>query len=186
MTLSPFHDLARQVLDQSVKDFEGLKQLGDRAIGQLPAQGFQWRPEPESNSIGIIIRHMSGNMISRWTDFLTSDGEKPYRNRDTEFEGFGEEDGAPASILARWEQGWAVLLDTLRSLTPDDVLRTVTIRSEPHTVLQAIHRQIAHYGYHVGQIVYAAKAFQSSNWQSLSIPKGGSEAFNRQRSEERR
>ncbi|TYP78040.1 uncharacterized protein DUF1572 [Paenibacillus methanolicus] len=175
MNREPNFDLAEHVLAQSRSDFQGLKKLGDKSLAQLPEAGFRWRPEPESNNIAIIINHLHGNMLSRWTDFLTTDGEKPGRNRDAEF----EDDDAPSSeLLAKWEQGWAALLGTLTTLTPDDLLRTVTIRGEAHTVVQAIHRQISHYGYHVGQLVYAAKAYRSSAWQTLSIPKGGSNAFN--------
>ncbi|MFC4104001.1 DUF1572 family protein [Paenibacillus xanthanilyticus] len=174
-------DLAEHVLVQSIRDFESLKKLGDKSLAQLSEAGFRWVPDPESNSIAIIINHLHGNMLSRWTDFLTTDGEKPDRNRDAEF----EDDGASsAELIARWEQGWATLLGTLKTLTPDDLLRTVTIRGEGHTVVQAVHRQISHYGYHVGQLVYAAKAYRSSAWRTLSIPKGGSSAFNAAKGEE--
>jgi hypothetical protein len=168
-------DLAAHVLELSVRDFQGIKKLGDKAIAQLPDDGLHWAPEPESNSIAVIINHLSGNMISRWTDFLTTDGEKANRNRDTEFEndGAGREE-----LLRRWESGWSVLLGTLESLKPADLTATVRIRGEAHTVIQAIHRQIAHYGYHVGQIVYIAKAYRSDAWETLSIAKGGSAAFN--------
>ncbi|MFB9325510.1 DUF1572 family protein [Paenibacillus aurantiacus] len=175
MDLKSNHDLASHVLAQSIQDFRGQKKLGDKSLSQLPEAGFRWTPEPESNSIAIMINHLHGNMLSRWTDFLTTDGEKPSRNRDAEF----EDDGADAAeLLARWEQGWAALLGALEALTPEDLLQTVTIRGEAHTVVQAIHRQISHYGYHVGQLVYVAKAYRSSAWQTLSIPKGGSNAFN--------
>ncbi|MBB3108961.1 hypothetical protein FHS18_001013 [Paenibacillus phyllosphaerae] len=167
--------LASHVLSLSIADFRGLKKLGDRALSQLPEAGYHWASEPESNNIAIIINHLSGNMISRWTDFLTTDGEKASRNRDAEF----EDDGAsPEELLHRWELGWSALFTALEALKPDDITRVVLIRGERHTVLQAIHRQIAHYGYHVGQLVYVAKAFRSTAWQSLSIPKGGSAAFN--------
>lgn len=168
-------ELAEHVLSQSIRDFQGLKKLGDKSLAQLPDAGFRWAPDAESNSIAIMINHLHGNMLSRWTDFLTTDGEKPNRDRDAEF----EDDGASAAdLLARWEQGWGTLLGALAALKPDDLLRNVTIRGEAHTVIQAIHRQISHYGYHVGQLVYAAKAYRSSAWQTLSIPKGGSNAFN--------
>jgi hypothetical protein len=167
--------LAEHVLAVSIRDFRSLKALGDKAIAQLPEEGLNWSPEPESNSIAVIINHLSGNMISRWTDFLTSDGEKADRNRDAEFD---NDSAGSAELLVRWEAGWKVLLETLQSLKPEDVLATVLIRGEAHTVLQAIHRQISHYGYHIGQIVYIAKAFRSGQWQTLSIAKGKSSAFN--------
>ncbi|BBH21321.1 hypothetical protein Back11_26660 [Paenibacillus baekrokdamisoli] len=167
--------LAEHLLTVSIQDFLSMKSLGDKAMKSLPEEGFLWSPEPESNSIAILINHMSGNMISRWTDFLTTDGEKETRNRDSEFElGTINRD----EWLQRWEAGWAVLLGTLRGLEPEDMLATVRIRGEAHTVVQAIHRQISHYGYHVGQIVYIAKAYLATQWQPLSIPKGGSASFN--------
>jgi hypothetical protein len=173
--VDPRQELAAHVLQQSICSFEGIKKLGDKALAQLPDEGFGYAPEPESNSIAIIINHVSGNMISRWTDFLTSDGEKPGRNRDAEFEADTMD---RTVIMERWEKGWRVLLAALESLQPSDLMATVYIRGEAHTALQAIHRQIAHYGYHIGQIVYAAKAFRSAEWQTLSIAKGQSAAFN--------
>ncbi len=167
--------LAEHLLSVSIHDFVSMKSLGQRAIMQLPDEGLHWSPEAESNSIAVIINHLSGNMISRWTDFLTTDGEKETRNRDTEFE---PGHASQQVLLERWEAGWAVLLGTLRSLKPEDLMATIHIRGEAHTALQAIHRQISHYGYHVGQIVYIAKAYQSGQWQPLSIPKGGSSVFN--------
>ena len=135
-----------------------------------------WKPEPESNSIAIIIQHMSGNMVSRWTDLLTSDGEKPWRSRDKEFE-----DVVFTVDAASWtlKQGWDCLLKAVDSLREEDLLRTILIRNEPHSVLDAIDRQLAHYAYHVGQIVYIAKARKGSDWKSLSVPKGKSEEFNK-------
>jgi hypothetical protein len=169
------HTLAKHVLEASIADFKGLKSLGDRAITQLDEDGISWAPDAESNSVAVIVKHVSGNMISRWTDFLTSDGEKPDRNRDDEFV---DDVADMESLKAIWEKGWAVVFHALDGLQPEDLLRTVTIRGQAHTVLQAIHRQICHYGYHVGQIVYVAKANKSAEWQTLSIPKGGSEKFN--------
>jgi hypothetical protein len=167
--------LAQHFIETSIADFKGQKLLGDRALSQLDDSGVAWSPDSESNSISVIVKHVAGNMISRWTDFLTSDGEKPNRNRDDEFV-----DDIPdmAGLKEIWEQGWAVLLHALEDLTPEDVFRTVTIRGQAHTVLQAIHRQISHYGYHVGQIIYVAKAHKSAEWQTLSIAKGGSDKFN--------
>ena len=134
--------------------------------------------DDEANSMGILVKHMAGNMRSRWTDFLTSDGEKPDRFRDEEFI-IRPEDSRDA-LMARGEHYWQVLFDTLETLTPDDLARTVVIRGEPHSVVQAIQRQVAHYAYHVGQIVMLAKHFRSQTWQSLSIPRGGSDLFNAQ------
>ncbi len=133
--------------------------------------------DAESNSIAIIVKHMAGNMRSRWTDFLTSDGEKPDRNRDTEFE-------APpknrTELMEMWERGWKLLLDALEPLSDADLTQTITIRTEPHSVTQAINRQVAHYSYHVGQIVYLARHFAGDKWQTLTIPKKKSTEFNRQ------
>ena len=132
--------------------------------------------DPESNSIAIIVKHMAGNMRSRWTDFLTTDGEKPDRNRDSEFV------DAPANreaLLSLWEQGWQYLFGALEPLSEEDLQRTVRIRGEAHSVMQAINRQVAHYSYHCGQIVFLAKHFQASDWQSLSVPRGRSADFNR-------
>ncbi len=169
--------LARQIIETSIADFKGQKLLGDRALAQLDDNGIAWRPDAESNSTAIIVKHVAGNMISRWTDFLTTDGEKPNRNRDDEF----LDDIVDMDNLKEvWEKGWAVLFHALEALEPGDILRTVTIRGQPHSVLQAIHRQISHYGYHVGQIVYVAKAYKSADWQTLSIAKGGSGKFNEQ------
>ncbi|MFC5651777.1 DUF1572 family protein [Paenibacillus solisilvae] len=170
--------LAEHLLAVSIHDFESMKSLGQKAIMQLPEEGFQWSPEPESNSIAVIINHLSGNMISRWTDFLTTDGEKATRDRDTEFE---LSHASLQELLDRREAGWTVLLDTLRSLKAEDLMATIRIRGEAHTVVQAIHRQISHYGYHVGQIVYIAKAYRSEKWETLSIAKGKSGSFNAQK-----
>lgn len=155
-------------LQQVLSDFQGIKKLGDKAMAQLNDEAINYAPDAESNSIAIIVKHMHGNMLSRWTDFLTTDGEKPNRQRDEEFEGGL---ASLAELLRLWEEGWGLVLSTIEGLTEADVLRTVTIRGEPHSVMQAIQRQISHYGYHVGQIVYAAKLIRSSEWNTLSIPK---------------
>lgn len=172
-----FRDLAQHALETSIADFRSQKKLGDRALAQLDDAGLSWNPEPESNSIAVIVKHMAGNMISRWTDFLTTDGEKPNRNRDDEFV---DDLDSRERLIESWEQGWSVLFGSLEALKPEDLLREVKIRGQAHTALQAIHRQISHYGYHVGQIVYAAKAYKSAKWQTLSIAKGKSDAFNDQ------
>lgn len=168
-------ELAELYLQTIVADFKGIKKLGDRALEQLHEQDINRSPDPESNSVAIIVKHMSGNMISRWTDFLTTDGEKENRNRDDEFV---DDIRSKEQLLAIWNQGWSVLLNSLTALTADDVLKTVYIRKEPHTVLKAIQRQVSHYSYHVGQLVYLVKHLQSVAWVSLSIPRNQSSAFN--------
>lgn len=163
-------------LASAIGIFKQYKELGTNAMQQLPSEGFYWKPEPESNSIYLIVKHLHGNMKSRWTDFLTSDGEKPWRERDAEFE---EELLSDEDIITLWDDGWKVLFETLESLNETQLSEIVYIRSEAHSVLEAINRQIAHYSYHVGQIVYIAKAIKSSSWQSLSIPKKKSADFNK-------
>jgi hypothetical protein len=152
-----------------------LKDLADKALGQVRDEHLAVTLDPESNSLAILIQHLAGNFRSRWTDFLTSDGEKPGRNRDAEFE--AREGTTRADLLASWEDGWARLFETLDSLTVEDLGKTVRIRSEPHTVVQALDRGVTHAAYHVGQIVLLAKHFASANWQTLSVPRGGSQAF---------
>jgi hypothetical protein len=161
----------------AVREFEKLKSLADRAISQLPADGFFAVPGEGDNSVAVIVKHVSGNMRSRWRDFLSSDGEKPDRQRDLEFVISGGD--SRESLLARWDEGWAALFSALAPLRPSDLGRTVAIRGEAMTVLQAINRQLTHYAYHVGQIVYLAKHFTGGRWKSLSIPLGESEQFNR-------
>lgn len=158
----------QEYLASVTKIFLQYKGLAEKAIGQVePAQLFI-QPNEDSNSIGIIVKHMAGNMISRWTDFFTTDGEKPDRDRDSEFE---NDIQSKELLLKRWEQGWNVFLDTLTRIKPEDLGRTVYIRGEAHLVLEAINRQHAHYAYHVGQIVYVAKMLKETEWSSLSIPK---------------
>lgn len=162
----------------SIKNvFETYKKLADNSLATVPEEKMHWQYNTESNSMAIIIKHMSGNMISRWTDFMTTDGEKPWRNRDEEFD---EKAETKVALLLEWNKGWSVLFQSLNSLNEDNLQQTVYIRNEAHTVLEAINRQIAHYSYHVGQMVYLAKML-SANWQSLSIPKGGSQHFNQQK-----
>jgi Protein of unknown function (DUF1572) len=156
--------------------FRQYKKLADAAIAQASDADVYRALDPESNSIAIIMKHMSGNMLSRWTDFLTSDGEKPTRNRDTEFE---DPPATRAELLALWERAWACLFGALAPLTDADLAHTITIRGEPHSVMQAINRQVAHYSYHCGQIILLAKHIQSSNWKTLSVPRKQSEEFNR-------
>ena len=156
--------------------FRYYKNLAERAMVQATDEQLNAVLDNEMNSIAITVKHMAGNMRSRWTDFLTSDGEKPNRNRDTEFE-----DPAPTreALLAQWEEGWRCVFDALEPLSDQDLERTVTIRGEAHSVMQAINRQIAHYAYHCGQIVLLAKHFKNSEWTSLSVARGKSANFNR-------
>jgi len=144
-------------------------------MAQCPDEGLFAVLDGESNSIAIVVKHMAGNMRSRWTDFLTTDGEKPDRHRDTEFD---EPPATRAELLAMWEAGWSCLFAALEPLSDADLSRTVTIRTEPHSVMQAINRQIAHYSYHVGQIVYLAKHFSGERWKALTVPKRESAEFN--------
>lgn len=153
------------------------KLVAEKAFEQLSEEQLFWKPEPESNSIGIIVNHMAGNMLSRWTNFLTEDGEKSWRNRENEFE---DEIVSREMLLQRWNQGWKCFLDTLDSLHEDDLGHIVYIRNEAHTVMEAIQRQLAHYSLHVGQIIFLGKMQKGRDWSSLSIPKGKSERFNRE------
>jgi uncharacterized damage-inducible protein DinB len=171
------HQFTTSYLKDSLDVFRYYKKLGERAIEQCPDNGLFTMLDAESNSIAIIVKHMAGNMRSRWTDFLTSDGEKPDRNRDTEFE---DAPKTRAELLALWERGWKHVFDALAPLGDEDLVRTITIRTEPHSVTQAINRQVAHYSYHVGQIVYIAKHFATKtvgSWQSLSVPRNQSTQF---------
>jgi hypothetical protein len=169
-------DLATEFLASCIKRFKEYKALGDKTFAQLDNEQMHHQPNEASNSIGIIIQHMHGNMLSRWTNFLTDDGEKEWRKRDDEFEvhSFAKE-----KLLALWEEGWKVFLETFESLREDDLIKTVTIRLQPLTVIDAINRQLAHYSYHVGQIVYVGRWLKDAEWKSLSIPKGGSDNYNK-------
>ena len=167
--------LAESYLTDALLRFRGIKRLGDGACAQVSDEEFFRTLDPESNSIALILKHVAGNMRSRWTDFLTSDGEKPDRRRDLEFVFEGEN---RKSIMESWEAAWACFFATLDSLKPEDLTRTITIRHKPYIVLAAINRQLEHYGYHVGQIVFLAKHFRSSAWRSLSIARSESGAFN--------
>jgi hypothetical protein len=164
-------------LDSAVKRFLSYKELGEGTFSQLEEKDFHMQPDEDSNSIAQIIRHMGGNMLSRWTNFLTEDGEKPWRQRDQEFE---VSTASRQELLKYWEDCWQCLLGTLKSLREEDLEKTIYIRSEPHIVLDAINRQLSHYPYHVGQIVYIGKMIRKGKWKSLSIPKGQSESFNQQ------
>jgi hypothetical protein len=162
-------------LEDSIAVLQYYKKLGERAMHQVSDEHLFMTLDSESNSIAIIVKHMTGNMRSRWTDFLTTDGEKPTRNRDSEFV-----DPVPtrAALIADWDDGWSRVFETLESLSEADLTRTITIRAEPHSVMQAINRQVAHYPHHVGQIVLLAKHFACEGWQSLSVPRNKSAEFN--------
>jgi uncharacterized damage-inducible protein DinB len=176
MTDSGTADIGTLYLEEAFRSFRGHKRLAEGAMEQLSDEQFFATPSEESNSVATIVKHMAGNMRSRFTDFLTTDGEKADRNRDQEFVTDGTQ--TRADLMRSWENNWQLVLDTVRSLRPDDLARTVTIRGEPHTVLKAIHRQVAHYAYHVGQITFLAKHWKGAEWQTLSVPRGQSEQFN--------
>lgn len=159
------------------KRFHSVKSLGDNTFMQLSEKELHWALNKTSNSIAVIVHHLSGNMVSRWTDFLTTDGEKPYRNRDREFE---DRIVSKQELIATWEKGWEILFKTLDKLEEEDLLKSIYIRGERHTVIEAIERQMAHYAYHVGQIVYIGKQIKGEEWKSLSIPKGKSEEYRQQ------
>jgi hypothetical protein len=169
-------DIAKHYLEEVRRQFRGHKRLAEGAIAQLKDEELFVALDPESNSIAIIVKHLAGNMRSRFTDFLTTDGEKPDRNRDQEFE--MNSTTTRADVMRWWEEGWACVFATVEALKPEDIMRMVTVRGEPHTVLQAINRQVAHYAYHSGQIVFLVKHFRSSEWKTLSIPRGKSKEFN--------
>ena len=170
-------DLAAHYLDEARRQFRGNKRLAEAAIAQLTDEELFFTLDPESNSIAILVKHLAGNMRSRFTDFLTTDGEKPDRFRDQEFE--LNTATTRADVMRWWEEGWEQVFTTLNALKPEDVMRTVTIRGEPHTVLQALNRQIAHYASHSGQIILLAKHLRSKQWKTLSIPRGKSEDYKR-------
>jgi hypothetical protein len=165
-------------LRHAIELFRGIRRRAERALAQAGDEAFFARPSPESNDVACVVKHVAGNLRSRWRDFLTTDGEKPDRRRDAEFE--REPGDTRASLLARWDAGWTTLFETLEGLAPSDLARTVTIRGEPHTVFEAIERQKEHYAYHVGQIVLLAKVGAGAAWEPLSVPRGGSDAFNEQ------
>lgn len=172
------HQLSTSYLRDSIGLFHYYKKLAERAMAQCPDDALFVTLDPESNSIAILVKHMAGNMRSRWRDFLTTDGEKPDRNRDTEFEA---PPATRAELLELWERGWKYVFDALEPLSESDVTRTVTIRSEPHSVMQAINRQLAHYAHHAGQILFLAKHLtfvRTGKWESLSVPRGKSADLN--------
>lgn len=154
--------------------FQEVKGLGDKTISQLAEADIHWKLNEASNSVAVIAKHLSGNMVSRWSDFFLSDGEKPDRNREQEFE---DDISSKQELLTVWEKGWNTLFKALDELEGQDLLKSIYIRGERHTVLEAIERQMAHYAYHIGQIVFIGKQLRDESWESLSIPKGKSEEY---------
>lgn len=170
-------NIGNNFLQSVIKRVRYYKLLGDQTIEQLSGEEMHFQPNTSSNSIALIIQHMAGNMLSRWTDFLESDGEKEWRNRDSEFE---EANLNKDELITLWNKGWKCFLDTLEGLSEEDLLKTIRIRSEELGVIDAINRQLAHYPYHVGQMIYLGKIIRNEEWKNLSIAKGDSAAFNRQ------
>lgn len=164
-----------QFIESARTTFEKMKSLAEKAFDQLSDKELLWTPDSETNSVAVIVQHLHGNMLSRWTDFLTTDGEKDWRERDREF--------MPVEMIDRyelfqqWEEGWACVFHALQSIPPDEILNKITIRGEEHTVIEAVHRQISHYGYHIGQIIQIAKLRKGAWWKCLSISKGQSKSF---------
>ncbi len=168
-------DIITNYHTDTVQSFRNYKKMAERAIEQTSDQEFFALIDAEANSIAVIVKHIAGNLNSRWRDFLTSDGEKNDRHRDTEFELIND---TRESLMQFWERGWQTLFDAIEPLTAEDFSRTVPIRGEPHTIVEAINRQLTHYSYHVGQIVLLAKHFKSTDWKTLSVPKNRSAEFN--------
>ncbi len=167
--------MMKNYMDSARKQFEYYKMLGDKSFAQLSEPELFWQYNESSNSIGIIVKHLWGNMLSRWTDFLTTDGEKEWRNRDTEFE---PDINTKAELLEKWEAGWRCLFTALDSINESNFNQLVYIRNMGHTLPEAINRQMAHYAYHIGQIVFIARMIKDQQWKSLSIPKGNSKVYN--------
>ena len=159
---------AEEYLKAIKEDFKKYKLLGDKTFNQIDNKDLHFKSDDEANSIAIIIQHLSGNMISRFTNFLTTDGEKSSRNRDSEFE---DQNMTKEELIEKWEKGWSILFKAINNLNADDLIRTIKIRNEPHSVIQALNRQVTHCAYHVGQIVFIAKELKKSEWKTLSIPK---------------
>ena len=172
-----------QLRDSLLSSFEGQKRLAERAVAQLSDEDLHRSLDPETNSVAVVAKHIAGNLKSRWTDILTTDGEKPWRDRDDEFvDTFSDRD----ELTQYWDAGWQPLFETLRTLTPEDFTRTIEIRGEPHTVSSAAARSLAHTAYHVGQIVMIARILAGENWRTLTIPRGQSQQFNSQNWRRRR
>ncbi|CAN5349641.1 DUF1572 domain-containing protein [soil metagenome] len=168
-------EIVENYREDALKSFRNYKKMSERAMDQVSDEEFVALIDAEANSIALVVKHIAGNLHSRWSDFLTSDGEKSSRNRDAEFELIGD---TRESLMAFWESGWHILFDAIEPLTVDDFSRTVTVRGEPHTIVEAINRQLSHYAYHIGQIVLLAKHFKSAEWKTLSIAKNRSAEFN--------
>jgi hypothetical protein len=168
-------EVSKHYLEEARRQMRGHKRMAEGAMSQLRDEEFFVTIDPEANSIAILVKHLAGNMRSRFTDFLTSDGEKPDRFRDREFEVTSAT--TRSEVMRWWDEGWACVFAAIDPLNPEDVMRVVSIRGEPHTVLQAINRQIAHYAQHIGQIVLLAKHFRAQDWKTLSIPRGKSEEY---------
>lgn len=170
------NSLGASFLASAISRVSYYKSLGDKSFAQLEEADFYFKPNETANSVAVIIQHMAGNMLSRWTNFLTEDGEKEWRNREQEFD---ERKIPIPELLAMWEKGWDCFLSALHQLSEEDLLKTIYIRTEPLTVVDAINRQLSHYPYHVGQIVYVARLIKNTKWENLSIPPGQSAQFNR-------
>jgi hypothetical protein len=169
-------NIGEEYLATVIKRLKYYKELGEKTFSQLEEKDFHWQPSTESNSIAVIIQHIAGNMLSRWTNFLTEDGEKEWRQRDDEFE---IHNYSKQQLIEMWDKGWKCFIDTLELLAESDLLKTVYIRKESLTVIDAVNRQLAHYPYHVGQIVYIGRMIKNEGWKSLSIPKHTSQEYNR-------
>jgi uncharacterized damage-inducible protein DinB len=170
------NDTGQALLDGTLSALRANKGWADKAVSQLPDDKLHVPLDANTNAIAVIMKHVAGNLLSRWTDFLTTDGEKPWRDRDDEFV---DSLKTRAELLAYWESGWQQLFDTLMGLTPEDLGKTITIRGEPHTVPLAIQRSLAHCAYHVGQIVLTARLLAGDQWTTITIPRGGSAGFNK-------
>jgi hypothetical protein len=176
MTSPDVASLGAAVLESAVIAFRSNKGWADKAIAQLSDEKLHTALDPNTNSVAVVMKHVAGNLLSRWTDFLTTDGEKPSRNRDDEFiDSFTDR----SALLAYWEQGWNRLFETLDSLTPEDLTKTVFIRGEPHSVPLALHRSLAHCGYHVGQILLLGRLLAGDSWKTITIPRGKSADYNK-------
>lgn len=174
-TATESNDVAKALIEGALSAFRANKGWADKAISQLPDEKLHQALDPNTNSVAVVMKHVAGNLLSRWTDFLTTDGEKPWRDRDDEFvDTFASRE----ELLAYWESGWRALFDSLSGLTAADVRQTVTIRGEPHSVPLAIQRSLAHCGYHVGQIILIARILAADEWSTITIPRGGSSGFN--------
>jgi len=179
----PMRQIIENYQADAIRSFRNYKKLAERAIDQVSDEEFFATIDEEANSIALLVKHIAGNLRSRWTDFLTTDGEKPNRDRDTEFELIND---TRESLMKFWEDGWQTLFNAIEPLTPEDFSKTITIRGEAHTVVEAINRQLTHYAYHIGQIVLLAKHFRSNEWKTLSVPKNRSTEFNEYLSEKQK